>query len=228
MSALPVVLTCSWYNSNATIPDTCVPVKGRHNGCWKTCPQLIQRTSVDRFQSYVTDIITRFKNDPRVLYWEIFNEPNSTPFTSALRNAAFGWAMAIKPIQPVISCWGDNNNTQIVDEHRYDENFIGWTNDVFANVAKGGVVTEGGSRWYQGYDSDAGSVKTVMTWLSAVREAYYKGEKPFYPGMIIRSQTPLQHPLHTPLHTLYPPPPSYLSHPPHFTPLPIGLSAVGK
>ena len=185
--SLAVASTCSWANNGATIPDTCVPVKGRHNGCWKTCPQLAQRTSVDRFQSYVTDIITRFKNDPRVLYWEIFNEPNSTPFTGQLRNAAYGWAMAIKPIQPVISCWGDNPNTQIVDEHRYDENFVGWTNDVYANVSKGGVVTEGGSRWYQGYDSDAGSVKIVMTWLSALRAAYAKGEKPFYPGMIIRS-----------------------------------------
>ena len=73
---------------------------------------------LDRFKSYVVDVVTRFKDDERVLYWEVFNEPNSTPFTQALRNAAYGWAMDVKPVQPVISCWGDNNNTQIVDEHR--------------------------------------------------------------------------------------------------------------
>jgi hypothetical protein len=174
-----------WDSTGATIPDSCVPVKGRHNGCWKTCPQSAQRTSVDRFHGYVTDIITRFKNDSRVLYWEIFNEPNNSNFSQTLRNAAYGWATAVKPIQPILSCWGDNPNTQIVDEHRYDQDFRGWTSDVYVNPAKGGVVTEGGSRWYQGTDADAGSVKIVMTWLYALREAYAAGKVPFVPGGII-------------------------------------------
>ena len=62
---------------------------------------------------------------------------------------------------------------------------MGWTNDVFVNPAKGGVVTEGGSRWYQGYTTDAGSVKIVMTWLYALRTAFYAGKVPFVPGGII-------------------------------------------
>ena len=174
-----------WDSAGATIPDSCVPVKGRHNGCWKTCPQAAQRTSVDRFKGYVTDIVTRFRNDSRVLYWEIFNEPNNSNYSQTLRNAAFQWASAAKPTQPILSCWGDNNNTQIVDEHRYDQDFRGWTSDVYINPAKGGVVTEGGSRWYQGTGSDAGSVKIVMTWLYALREAYAAGKVPFVPGGII-------------------------------------------
>ena len=162
-----------------------MPIKGRHNGCWKTCPQAAQRTSVERFRPYVTDIVRRFANDSRVLYWEIFNEPNSSNFSMTLRSAAYGWATAQHPIQPVISCWSDNNDTQIVDEHRYDQDFAGWTSDVYANPAKGGVVTEGGSRWYQGTATDAGSVKLVMTWLYALREAYAAGKVPFVPGMVV-------------------------------------------
>ena len=68
---------------------------------------------------------------------------------------------------------------------RYDQNFAGWTSDIYANPQKGGVVTEGGSRWYQGYDSDSGSTKLVMTWLYALRAAYARGEVPFVPGMIL-------------------------------------------
>ena len=68
---------------------------------------------------------------------------------------------------------------------RYDQNFAAWTSDIYANVQKGGVVTEGGSRWYQGYDTDAGSTKLVMTWLYALRAAYGRGDVPFVPGMIV-------------------------------------------
>ena len=174
-----------WNSAGATIPDSCVPIKGRHNGCWMQSPQAVQRTNISRFQSYVTDIVSAFRDDDRVLYWEIYNEPNTSNFTQTLRNAAYGWATAVKPVSPVISCWGDNPNTQIVDEHRYDQDFTGWTADVYANPSKGGVVTEGGSRWFQGYDSDAGSTKLVMAWLQALREAYAAGKVPFVPGMIV-------------------------------------------
>ena len=76
-------------------------------------------------------------------------------------------------------------STVAVVSCRYDQNFAGWTSDIYANPQKGGVVTEGGSRWYQGYDSDAGSTKLVMTWLYALRAAYTNGEVPFVPGAIV-------------------------------------------
>ena len=147
-----------WNHSGATIPDSCVPVKGRHNGCWMASPQDNERQNFTRHEKYVTDIVTEFQNDDRVRFWEITNEP-STAYLIGLRNAAWNWISAIQPQQPVISCWDDNNNTMAVDHHEYDTNFPGWTSAVFSNPSKGGLVTEGGSRWYQHSSGDAGSVK---------------------------------------------------------------------
>jgi len=106
-------------------------------------------------------------------------------FTAQLRNAGFGWATAINPSQPILSCWDDNNNTQAVDVHRYDTNFPGWASDIFSNPGKGGVITEGGTRWFEGTSGDAGSVKTVMAFLQGVRQDYLAGKRPFQPGAII-------------------------------------------
>lgn len=38
---------------------------------WQTSPQSVERTGIDRFKSYVTDIVSAFRNDSRVLYWEV-------------------------------------------------------------------------------------------------------------------------------------------------------------
>ena len=58
----------------------------------------------------------------------------------------FKWAKAEAPSAEVISCWDDNADTEIVDHHQYSANW-GINNAVLNNVAKGGVVTEGGSRF---------------------------------------------------------------------------------
>ena len=52
-------------------------------------------------------------------WWEIFNEPQRTPYSLALRDAGFRWATAQAPKAPVISCWDDNNDTEVVDRHQY-------------------------------------------------------------------------------------------------------------
>ena len=175
-----------WSHTGATIPDSCVPVKGRHNGCWMACPQDNERQNFSRHQNYVTDIVSTFKNDSRVRYWEVSNELG-TDYLYGLRNAAWLWISAISPSQPVISCWDDNNNTMATDHHEYDTNYPAWTSGVFVNPAKGGLVTEGGSRWFQHTGGDAGSVKTAMVWYYAVREAFYAGDKrtPWIPGQML-------------------------------------------
>ena len=116
-------------------------------------------------------MISAFKSDARVLFWEIFNEPNSSQFSLDLRAAGYKWALAVNPTQPIISCWDNNEFTQIVDVHRYSSDFADWTKDVYSDVSKGAVITEAGSRWYQGYDSDSGSVLLVVTYLEVLRTA---------------------------------------------------------
>lgn len=170
---------------NATVP--CVPTKGRHNGCWVQSPYMADRTNVTRFQPYVQAVVNAFKADPRVLYWEVYNEPrNSDPFSMSLRTAGYSWITALQPQQPVLSCWDDNTATQAVDSHHYDTDFAALSSQVYQNPTKGGAITEGGSRWFQGYGlgGDAGSPKTFVTWLNNIRSITPSANAPFQFGLL--------------------------------------------
>ena len=84
--------------------------------CWFASPQDLARTSTDRFEPYVRSVVRRFRRDPRVLWWETFNEPairrqNYSDFSYALRSEAYRWAKAEAPDAPVIACWDDHNAT---------------------------------------------------------------------------------------------------------------------
>ena len=101
----------------------------------------------------MTTIVRRFAKDPRVLFWSMFNEPHNDPFSLSLRDAAFKWCKAINPTQPLTSLWStQNNDTEIVNIHQYDDNFASWTAQALSGLphGMGSVVTEAGCRWYQG------------------------------------------------------------------------------
>jgi hypothetical protein len=130
----------------------CTPHKGHHNGCWMASPQDVDRPPAPflPLKPYVVTTIGRFKSDQRVQWWEIFNEPRHDSYSLGLRNEAYTWAKALAPLAPVMSCWDDSNNTDIVDHHDYGTAFkSGWQHALYSDPAKGAVVTEGGSRWYQ-------------------------------------------------------------------------------
>lgn len=102
-----------WVQSGGNATQPCVPTKGVHNGCWMASPQGQERTSIGRFESYVSTIVKAFADDKRVLWWEIFNEPHQTKgnFSLLLRDAGFKWAKAQNPSAPILSCWDDNPGT---------------------------------------------------------------------------------------------------------------------
>ena len=158
-----------WNKEGANLTKPCVATKGMHNGCWMTSPQQHERTSIARFEPYVRDIVTTFGRDKRVLWFETFNEPNRhSNFSAALKSAAYTWAKAAAPMQPVAACWDDSNATDLVDHHQYAVPW-GGRNGVFSNPKKGGFITEAGSRWYQHTPADAGSTLTLINWLNQVR-----------------------------------------------------------
>ena len=174
-----------WAHSGASLSVACVPRKGLHNGCWVAGPQDVDRTSTARFSPYVAGVVGAFATDKRVAWWEIFNEPQrGNPFSMALRDSAFKVAKAQHPVAPVISCWDDNNDTEVVDHHQYSAPW-GSSGGVFANPAKGGIVTEAGCRWFQ-QDRDHGSPLTVINWLEAIRAGgSAAGGAPFLPGVMV-------------------------------------------
>ena len=87
------------------------PVKGWHNGRWAACPQDRDREpdNLEKFKPYIQEVIRAHRTDKRVLWWEIFNEPQikKGQFSERIRRAGYAWAKEVRPIHPVhpsISC----------------------------------------------------------------------------------------------------------------------------
>ena len=98
-----------------------------------------------KIKAYVQDVIRAHRTDSRVLWWEIFNEPNkSNQYSEKLRKLGYRWAKELKPRQPVICCWDDSPETDIVDAHNYSDDFASWDRQADMNPAKGCVFTEAG------------------------------------------------------------------------------------
>jgi len=155
------------------------PIKGYHNGRWAACPQDRDRDAknLEKFKPYVQDVIRPFRTDKRVLWWEIFNEPRRADYSTRLRREAYAWAKAVKPAQPVIACWNDNEATDIVNAHNYRADFGGWDRQTEINPAKGCVFTEAGARWYAPRPSN-GEPCEIMHWLQGRKRA-----KKYVPGV---------------------------------------------
>ena len=179
-----------WNHAGANLSVTCVPRQGIHNDCWFACPQDVERTSIAKFEPYVASIVKRFAKDERVAWWEIFNEPQKgSNFSMALRDAAFGWAKGQDPAAPILSCWDDNNDTEVVDTHEYSPPTD--QSPVFSNPAKGGIVTEAGCRWYQS-THDYGAPLSWTTWLMNIQDGTDK-TAPFAPGVMLSWEVMVGH-----------------------------------
>jgi hypothetical protein len=145
------------------------PIKGYHNGRWAASPQDRDRDikNLERYKPYIQEIIKKYKNDDRVLWWETFNEPDmKREWSVAMRKAAYKFAKEINPKQPVICCWDESPETDIVNAHNYSVNFKHWDQQTELNPAKGCVFTEAGARWYAPRPNN-GEPVDVIRWLES-------------------------------------------------------------
>lgn len=96
-----------------------------HNSGWVQSPGreiLADPTKQDALKPYVQGVLSRFKNDPRVLAWDLFNEPNNpntdayggielankAEAAEALLRKTFAWAREVAPSQPLTAAiWLD-------------------------------------------------------------------------------------------------------------------------
>ncbi|MFN8321978.1 MAG: glycoside hydrolase family 2 TIM barrel-domain containing protein [Chitinophagales bacterium] len=81
---------------------------GIHNSGWVRDPGRLlyknRKALYPILESYVKDILTTFKNDERVLMWDLYNEPGNSgngPRSMPLLKKVFSWAHESKPTQPV-------------------------------------------------------------------------------------------------------------------------------
>ncbi len=71
------------------------PIFGVHNSRWIVSPgENVRQHYADyqgRLKSYVQDIVNAHKSDPRIAFWETYNEPNHSAETVRLLQDAYHW-----------------------------------------------------------------------------------------------------------------------------------------
>lgn len=84
------------------------PKPGVHNSGWVQDPSVSLRADTAKLfpvlEKYVKDILTTFKNDKRILLWDLYNEPGNQAhgITSLpLLKNVFKWAREVNPSQPL-------------------------------------------------------------------------------------------------------------------------------
>jgi len=113
------------------------PKTGIHNSGWVQDPgdpDSKDSANFPALEKYVKDVMTSFKTDDRILFWDLYNEPgNSGKLTSSipLVKNVFKWARAVEPTQPIsvgLWDWGYHElnaiqaiNSDIITYHNYEE-----------------------------------------------------------------------------------------------------------
>lgn len=110
---------------------------GIHNSGWMQDPGQAassDSTNFPELEKYVTDVLTTFSKDKRILLWDLYNEPGNSgkkDSTFNLLKKTFQWARAVNPEQPISAgLWDWNfeklntfqvNNSDVITYHNYDE-----------------------------------------------------------------------------------------------------------
>jgi hypothetical protein len=83
------------------------PKPGVHNSGWVRSPGMIihnDSTQWEQLGIYVRDILTTFKDDKRILMWDLYNEPANSGYGMSsfpLLKKVFEWAWSVRPSQPL-------------------------------------------------------------------------------------------------------------------------------
>lgn len=115
------VLFDSCWDPHAQLGRQREPKKGLHNSGWVQSPGMDLLTQPARWEAelkpYVVGVVSRFKDDKRVHFWEPINEPDNTNGSSygsqeprdkpemvrQLLIKVYGWAREANPSQPITS-----------------------------------------------------------------------------------------------------------------------------
>jgi hypothetical protein len=115
-----LVLFDSCWDPNPQLGKQHDPRPGVHNSGWVQSPgakTLQDSSQVPRLEKYVKGVVGAFANDPRILGWDVWNEPDNgngselkdfkaeakTEIVVNLLPRAFVWARTMQPTQPLTS-----------------------------------------------------------------------------------------------------------------------------
>ncbi|HMI19217.1 MAG TPA: cellulase family glycosylhydrolase [Sphingomonas sp.] len=161
------VLFDSCWDPNPKLGPQHAPLPGIHNSGWVQSPgraALMDPAQEKRLQAYVADMVGSFGRDPRLLAWDVWNEPDNTGGGSydtgedarvkarvaELLPRVFAWARAAHPIQPLTSGvwtggdWSPANEAKLdpVPRIQLDQSDVisfhnyGWPEDFAGRVAQ--------------------------------------------------------------------------------------------
>ena len=113
------------------------PKPGIHNSGWVQDPgqpASNDTTLFPQLEKYVTDVMTHFAHDKRILLWDLYNEPGNNgkrDSSLALLTKVFQWARAVNPDQPItVGLWAWDLeklnafqvlNSDIITYHDYED-----------------------------------------------------------------------------------------------------------
>ncbi|MDX1683137.1 MAG: cellulase family glycosylhydrolase [Phycisphaeraceae bacterium] len=139
------VLFDDCWNGGAALGPQPDPIPFTHNSRWLQSPghEIVEDPSRwPRLERYVTELLTRFRDDPRVVVWDLYNEPGNGTEGDAndgslrgdrsvpLMAATFAWARSVEGLtQPVtMGLWSEQpavnecllTHSDIITFHSYD------------------------------------------------------------------------------------------------------------
>ncbi len=119
-----LVLFDSCWEPNPHLGPQHPPIPGVHNSGWVQSPgkeRLLDPADEPQLEAYVRGVVGRFANDPRILGWDVWNEPDNKGGDKAedepakvrrvnqLLPQVFAWARSVHPSQPLTSgVWKGN------------------------------------------------------------------------------------------------------------------------
>jgi len=130
-----VLFDSCWHPEPRLGPQP-APLPHVHNSGWVQSPgvpALRDPAAAPRLQAYVTGVVRHFRDDPRVVVWDIWNEPDNfdggaakrpgleprekPALVNALLARAFVWARDAEPSQPLTSgVWRDSDVIDTLDD----------------------------------------------------------------------------------------------------------------
>jgi hypothetical protein len=121
------------------------PRPGVHNSGWVQSPgarRLDDRDYIATLRGYVTGVLTQFRNDDRILGWDVWNEPDNpsdayrsverkdkTDLVANLLPQVFEWARLVDPCQPLTSGvwhgeWADPGRRSVISGIQLDNSDV--------------------------------------------------------------------------------------------------------
>ncbi len=124
------------WNPDAKVGPQPAPKPGIHNSGWVRSPNMATHNDSTKWsylETYVKDVLTTFKNDQRVLMWDLYNEPGNSRYnltSMPLLKKVFQWAWSVRPSQPLtVATWYDNASfnefqlahSDVITIHNYND-----------------------------------------------------------------------------------------------------------